>query len=68
MSTELWMLLIVRMVTRVVEPLEEVTGTKTSEESMDVEPNFYARQDALRQTLCDYIMSDFPNRHACILF
>jgi symplekin len=68
LSTELWMLLIVRMVTRVTEPpLDEMDETdaaakKVSEEGTDNELNFYARQDRLRQTLCDYIMSDFTAR------
>ncbi|KAG6891200.1 hypothetical protein C0995_008452 [Termitomyces sp. Mi166 len=57
--TEIWMLLIVRMITRVAEPSPE------DDEPMETTPehDFYARQDQLRQTLCDYIMSDFPSRH-----
>lgn len=57
--TEIWMLLIVRMITRVVEPPPE------GDEALDETPekDFYVCQDQLRQTLCDYIMSDFPSRH-----
>lgn len=68
-STEMWMLLIVRMVTRVaVPPLDEEAdsddGTK-KDHNMDedaLESDFFVRQDRLRQTLCDYIMADFPAR------
>ncbi|KAF9462864.1 Symplekin tight junction protein C terminal-domain-containing protein [Collybia nuda] len=65
-ATEMWMLLLVRMVTRVAEPRPMVVEES---DSMDVESaaevtvlDFYAHQDRLRQTLCDYIMSDFPSR------
>jgi symplekin len=55
---EMWMLLLVRMVTRVVDP-----PPTTPEESDSLIVNdFYDRQDRLRQTLCDYIMSDSPAR------
>ncbi|KAG6857467.1 hypothetical protein H0H87_003534 [Tephrocybe sp. NHM501043] len=56
--TEIWMLLIVRMITRVAEPPPE------DDDAMDDSPehDFYTRQDQLRQTLCNYIMSDFPSR------
>ncbi|KAJ6518677.1 Symplekin tight junction protein C terminal-domain-containing protein [Mycena sanguinolenta] len=55
---EMWMLLLVRLVTRVVDP------PPSPDESDDnvVVNEFYDRQDRLRQTLCDYIMSDFPAR------
>ncbi|KAJ7155526.1 Symplekin tight junction protein C terminal-domain-containing protein [Mycena crocata] len=55
--TEMWMLLIVRMVTRVIEP-----PSTTLDEEDEVASDFYDKQDRLRQTLCDYIMSDFPAR------
>jgi symplekin len=66
-ATEMWMLLIVRMVTRVATPPvdEEDTDKDAMEEHTGddaLELDFYARQDKLRQTLCDYIMSDFPTR------
>jgi symplekin len=67
-SVEMWMLLIVRMITRVTEPPEEketdienVEEGKEGEEGGEVD--FYARQDRLRQVLCDYIMADFPSRY-----
>jgi len=65
--TEMWVLLLVRMVTRVAEPLppddEGMDEDGTAKEGDgDVVHDFYARQDQLRQTLCDYIMSDFPAR------
>jgi symplekin len=65
-SAEMWMLLIVRMVTRVAEPTR---GTSEDEESKKDEKegssdlDFYMRQDQLRQTVCNYIMSDFPSRY-----
>ena len=57
-ATELWMLLIVRLVTRVAKPPLELEETEEDKQLTD----YYARQDQLRQTLCDYIMSDFPSR------
>lgn len=58
-TTEIWMLLLVRMITRVAEP------PPPEEDEMDGTPHdFYVRQDQLRKTLCDYIMSDFPARYA----
>lgn len=64
-ATEMWMLLLVRMVTRVAEPPPMAEGDDAMDTG-DVEVavhDFYARQDQLRQTLCDYIMSDFPARY-----
>ncbi|KAJ7180551.1 Symplekin tight junction protein C terminal-domain-containing protein [Mycena filopes] len=57
--TEMWMLLLVRMVTRVVDP--PPVGPDEGADSV-VLNDFYDRQDRLRQTLCDYIMADFPAR------
>lgn len=63
-AAEMWMLLLVRMITRVAEP----PPTPGGDDAMDGSGNemvvhdFYARQDQLRQTLCDYIMTDFPSR------
>ena len=62
------MLLIVRMITRVAPPTEASNESKdspTKDEGQDVEPDLLSRQDSLRQTLCDYIMSDFPTRCVC---
>jgi len=61
-AAEMWMLLLVRMITRVAEPppgLDDPMGDASKDV---VVHDFYLRQDQLRQTLCDYIMSDFPSR------
>lgn len=61
----MWMLLLVRMITRVTEPPTDGDGDDGMDQSADgelVTTGFYTRQDQLRQTLCDYIMSDFPAR------
>lgn len=60
--TELWMLLIVRLVTRVAEPPVSLDDGGDGV----VVSDFYEGQDRLRQTLCEYIMSDFPARYVCI--
>jgi symplekin len=63
-ALELWMLLLVRMVTRVAYP----SSTEQTDEAGDaydtgsVVHDFYVRQDQKRQILCDFIMSDFPAR------
>jgi symplekin len=65
-ATEMWMLLLVRMVTRVAEPPPILAEGDNAMDTGDAEiavHDFYARQDQLRQTLCDYIMSDFPARY-----
>lgn len=64
-STEMWMLLIVRMITRVAPPPEASEDSSKKVEGQDIESDLFARQDWLRQTLCDYIMSDFPSRCVC---
>ncbi|KAH7890752.1 Symplekin tight junction protein C terminal-domain-containing protein [Phlebopus sp. FC_14] len=63
-ADDMWMLLVVRMITRVAEP---ETDGPIREEKQDLGGNdkvtdFYSRQDKLRQMLCDYIMADFPSR------
>ncbi|KAJ3710952.1 Symplekin tight junction protein C terminal-domain-containing protein [Lentinula raphanica] len=68
---DMWMLLVVRMFTRVADPplgLERgddgedaAMGGEDEEKNKDVTA-FYERQDRLRRILCDYIMSDFPGR------
>ncbi|KAF8892079.1 Symplekin tight junction protein C terminal-domain-containing protein [Infundibulicybe gibba] len=64
-AMEIWMLLLVRMITRVAEPLttdgDDVMNGLPQEDGQEVQ-KFYARQDQLRQKLCDWIMSDFPAR------
>lgn len=69
---DMWMLLLVRMITRVVDTEDgrgkarlEGEGNKSSD--ADVEMNeemleLYERQDRLRKVLCDYIMADFSGR------
>ncbi|KIM53908.1 hypothetical protein SCLCIDRAFT_1222437 [Scleroderma citrinum Foug A] len=61
---DMWMLLIVRMVTRVAMPPGSETPNEEAESS-DAESRltaFYSCQDALRQTLCEYILANFPAR------
>ncbi|KAF5388652.1 hypothetical protein D9757_004811 [Collybiopsis confluens] len=64
---DMWMLLVVRMITRVAEPPKELDESPSEEGNAmeDEERNitlFYERQDRLRKTLCAYIMSDFSGR------
>ena len=68
-SADLWMLLMVRLVTRLAEPpLDEAAAEAEREKSDDqkgkalVDLNFYGRQDRMRQTLCTYVMDDFHSR------
>jgi symplekin len=60
-TSELWMLLLVRMIARVVHQ----TSFDAEMEVDDKEPaieNHYMRQDEQRRILCDYIMADLPTR------
>lgn len=73
---DMWMLLLVRMITRVVDPedgkgkakaggaVQKATGPDTDADvEMDDEMvELYERQDRLRRVLCDYIMADFSGR------
>jgi symplekin len=68
-SADLWMLLMVRLVTRLVEPPVDEATIEAEKEKMDesegkglVDLNFYGRQDRMRQTLCTYVMDDFHSR------
>ena len=64
-STEMWMLLLIRMVTRVAElPIygEADRAQKTDDDTTAKEVDSYARQDQLRQTLVQYVMADFSSR------
>ncbi|KAK7061099.1 hypothetical protein VNI00_000835 [Paramarasmius palmivorus] len=56
---DMWMLLIVRIITRVVEPPGELQGGGDEETQLAFS---YDRQDQLRQILCDYVMQDFSSR------
>ena len=61
---DMWMLLLVRLITRVVDPAPASlpTDTESKEETVIAVSEIYSHQDRLRQTLCDYIMADFPSR------
>ncbi|KAF9530352.1 Symplekin tight junction protein C terminal-domain-containing protein [Crepidotus variabilis] len=62
-ASELWMVLIVRMITRVADPPQNLDeGNPEDDSKLPVEHDVYARQNQLRRTLCDYIMTDFPSR------
>ncbi|KAI0292278.1 Symplekin tight junction protein C terminal-domain-containing protein [Russula brevipes] len=69
---DMWMLLLVRAVTRVVDPDNgkgkaradgAESNTASSDADMDEEMvELYERQDRLRRVLCEYIMADFSGR------
>jgi len=73
---DLWMLLLVRMITRVVDPEDgkgkgraegegEGEGNKSLDADVEMDEEtveLYERQDRLRKVLCDYIMADFSGR------
>jgi symplekin len=72
---DMWMLLLVRMITRVVDPEEggkgkakadggvnEITDLDADVEMDEEMVQLYERQDRLRKVLCDYIMADFSGR------
>ncbi|KAI8996570.1 Symplekin tight junction protein C terminal-domain-containing protein [Trametes punicea] len=67
-AAEMWMLLLVRMVTRVCDPaadagVEDAPAEGKGEEGALVRKSeIYERQDRLRHALCDYIMADFSGR------
>lgn len=61
---DMWMLLIVRMVTRVAHLDGDPSSASEDGGDGETKVDFYSRQDNLRQTLCDYIMADFPSRYA----
>ncbi|KAI0091687.1 Symplekin tight junction protein C terminal-domain-containing protein [Irpex rosettiformis] len=62
---DMWMILLVRLITRVVDPapasLPPIEG-ETKDQTVVVPSEIYSHQDRLRQTLCDYIMTDFSSR------
>ena len=64
---DMWMILLVRLVTRVVDPAPSSPPPAEGEEepkdqAVVVPSEIYSHQDRLRQTLCDYIMADFSSR------
>ena len=65
-ASELWMLLVVRMITRVAEPPPDFDGDGVDSKDF-LQLGLYSRQDRLRQRLCDYIMADFPSRSARLM-
>lgn len=67
-GNEMWMLLIVRMITRVADPEPSSSQNEDEAKEEDKIVGFYSRQDKLRQTLCDYIMVDFPSRYVISSF
>lgn len=69
---DMWMLLVVRMITRVAVPgpgpdvpQEDVKCDDMAESRLTT---LYSRQDALRQTLCEYIMDDLPTRSVLLFW
>jgi len=63
LSDDMWMLLIVRMITRVAEPIADIPQNEDKSGGEEQFTDFSSRQDKLRQVLCDYIMVDFPSRY-----
>ncbi|CDO73286.1 hypothetical protein BN946_scf185008.g48 [Trametes cinnabarina] len=67
-AADMWMLLLVRMITRVSDPAADAGAVDTQEEgksedgALTRKSDIYERQDRLRHTLCDYIMADFSGR------
>jgi symplekin len=71
---DMWMLLLVRMITRVVDPedgkgkakvdgaVQKATVPDADAEMDEEMVELYERQDRLRRVLCDYIMADFSGR------
>lgn len=61
-AADLWMLLIIRLVTRFSVPAS-LEGEEEAQEEIDsLAVELYGHQDRLRQTLCEYIMADFSGR------
>lgn len=60
---DLWMLLLVRMVTRAAAENKDIVE---NEQTMDVIESL-SREDRIRQVLFDYILTDFPSRFVYLL-
>lgn len=59
---EMWVLLVLRMITRVADPSTE-DAEPVQEEAMELSrESLHERQDKLRQKLLDFVMKDFSNR------
>jgi symplekin len=67
---DLWMVMLVRLITRVVDPVPVTAPppaeNDSKEQSVILPSEIYSHQDRLRQTLCDYIMADFSSR--CVYY
>ncbi|KAH8111033.1 Symplekin tight junction protein C terminal-domain-containing protein [Phellopilus nigrolimitatus] len=61
-SQDLWMLLLVRMITRLTPPTEDGDVQNEEDKTNSMEVDTISRQERIRQTLFDYIMTDFPAR------
>ena len=62
---DMWMLLLVRMITRVSDPSVETEENDVEMKAADAvakRSEIYDRQDRLRHALCEYIMTDFSGR------
>ncbi|KAI0704285.1 Symplekin tight junction protein C terminal-domain-containing protein [Cytidiella melzeri] len=62
--SDMWMLMLVRLITRVVDPAPAPAPLEgeAKDQAVVVASEIYQHQDRLRQTLCDYIMADFSSR------
>lgn len=62
-AQDMWMLLIIRMITRAAEQPDDVAQLDIEGKAEeDAVATLESRHDRLRQILCDYIMADFPSR------
>lgn len=66
-GTDLWMLLLVRMVTRVLDYRESEEDAPRSEDAASSELSVQ-KQDDIRQTICNYVIADFPSRYVLLLY
>lgn len=62
-GTDMWMLLLVRLVTRVARPPPSGEEVEMRNADEDAVSEIDTHQDRLRQTLCDYVMGDFGARY-----
>lgn len=62
LSADLWMLLIIRLVTRFSVPAEPDGEEDAMGNGDSSAIELYGHQDRLRQTLCEYIIADFSGR------
>ncbi|KAJ3536396.1 hypothetical protein NM688_g6844 [Phlebia brevispora] len=59
---DMWMFLLVRLVTRTADPTFFDEDAKMDTEQTEVSSDIYSYQDRLRQVLCDYIIQEFSSR------